>query len=172
MPWYVAKTKRRRESHAAASLERRHVEVYLPLLSKTSSRAGQRAWEVLFPGYLFASLTIPSEEWLAARSAPDIDYFLGCHGHPVALPDDFVPALRARLERTNQAGGMARLQPGARVRITAGPFRYLEAIFERQLSPRGRAEVLVQVLQRMIRVQLPEHHLDSFSAPPDGGGKV
>jgi transcriptional antiterminator RfaH len=160
MPWYVVKSKRRRESHAAASLERAQVEVYLPLLRKPNPRAGQRSWEVLFPNYLFASLTIPSEEWLAARSAPDVDYFLGHQGHPVALPDDFVPALRARLERTNQAGGAVRLQPGARVRITAGPFRYLEAIFERQLSPKGRAEVLVQVLQRMVRVQLPEHHLD------------
>jgi len=160
MPWYVAKTKRRRESHAAAALERRHVEVYLPLLRKTNPRAGQRSWEVLFPNYLFANLTIPSQEWLAARSAPDVDYFLGYQGHPAVLPDDFVPALRARLERTNQDGGMVRLQPGARVRITEGPFRYLQAIFERQLSPRGRAEVLVQVLQRMVRVQLPEHHLD------------
>jgi transcriptional antiterminator RfaH len=159
MPWYVARTKPRKEHLAAAALAKRGVEVYLPMLRKRKQRAGRRECEPLFLGYLFASLEVPSEQWLAARSAPDIAYFLGWRGEPTPLPEDFLPALRARVELANREGGQSRFQPGDRVIITHGPFRYLEAVFNRQLSSSGRSEVLVQLLRRLVPVELPEEHL-------------
>jgi transcriptional antiterminator RfaH len=159
MTWYVARTNPRREHQAAASLSRRGVQVYLPILRK-KARAGRRDWELLFPGYLFARLEIPSAQWLAARSAPDVAYFLGQPDQPSALPDELVDALTARMERVNRDGGPPRFRPGERVAITGGPFRFLEAVFDRQLSADGRSRVLVQLLQRLVPVELPEDHLE------------
>ena len=161
MPWYVARTKPRKELQAAATLTQRGIQVYLPTLRKHKPRAGRRDWEPLFPGYLFAGLDVPSDRWLAARSAPDVAYFLGEQGRPTALPEAFIPELMARVELANHRGGSPRFKPGERVIITDGPFQYLEAIFERTLSASGRSRVLVQILHRLVPAELLEEHLSN-----------
>jgi hypothetical protein len=37
-------------------------------------------------------------------------YFLAHRGQPVALPEDFIPGLRSRLRRINEASGAANIQ--------------------------------------------------------------
>jgi transcription antitermination factor NusG len=97
---------------------------------------------------------------LAARSAPYVNYFLGQRGVPTELPADFVSALRARLDLENSRDRLPRFEPGERVLITNGPFQYLEAIFDRRLSASGRSLVLLQVLNRLVRVDVAEEYLD------------
>ncbi|MBI3971195.1 MAG: hypothetical protein HY332_07880 [Chloroflexi bacterium] len=160
MPWYVAHTKRGEERRAAGILEQRQVQAYLPILRKRKPRAGRRNWEPLFPGYLFANLTVPSEQWLAARSAPGIAYFLGNEGHPTSLPEDFMLGLMARVELANCENPLHRFTAGERVIITDGPFRSMEAIFDRTLSPSGRSRVLMQLLHRLVAIEVPEEYLD------------
>lgn len=159
MLWYVARTKPGKEQHATATLVQRGIEAYLPILRKSRPRAGRRDWEPLFPGYLFARLDVPSEQWLAARSAPDVAYFLGQDGRPTPLSDGFVPTLMARLELANRKGGPPRFQPGQPVVITHGPFHSMDAIFDRSLSASGRSRVLVQLLHRQVPVDLFDEYL-------------
>ena len=158
-PWYVARTKARKEHQAAAALEQRGIKVYLPILRRRRARPGRRDWEPLFPCYIFASLEVPSDQWLQARCAPDVAYFLGDRGRPSALPDGLIGALMARVDLIHQTGGLPRFRPGERVTITRGPFECLEAIFDRSLSPGGRSRVLVQLLHRLVPVELSEEHL-------------
>ena len=159
MSWYVARTKPRKELQAAATLTQRGIQVYLPTLCKHKPRAGRRDWEPLFPGYLFAGLDVHSDQWLMARSAPDIAYFLGQQGRPTALPEGFITELMSRVELANRKDWSPRFKPGERVIITHGPFQYLEAIFDRSLSASGRSRVLVQLLHRLVPTELPEEHL-------------
>jgi transcription antitermination factor NusG len=159
MSWYVARTKPTKEQEAAAALRQRGVEVYLPILRKSKPRPGRRDWEPFFPCYLFASLEVPSDTWLAARCAPYVAYFLGHQGQPTALPEGLMPALTARVELANGHGGLPGFKRGERVIITHGPFRSLDAIFDRSLSADGRSRVLVQTLHRLVPVQLREEHL-------------
>jgi len=164
MPWYVAHTKAGKEQHAAATLAQRGITVYLPKLMKRKPRLGRRDWEPLFPGYLFAHIDVPSQQWLAARSAPDVIYFLGERGQPTALPDELISALAGRLDQANRSGVPARFKPGDRVVIADGPFQYMEAVFDRTLSPSGRSRVLVQLLNRLVPVELSEARLNSAGA--------
>src|SRR4051794_35088471 len=97
MSWYAARVKPGKEQHAAASLAQRGVNTWLPTIKKKKARAGRRDWEPLFPCYLFASLDVPSDQWLAVRAAPFIVYFLGQQGLPAAIPDEFIEALMARV---------------------------------------------------------------------------
>jgi transcription antitermination factor NusG len=154
--WYVARTKPLKEHQAAATLAQRGIEVFLPMLLKSKRRAGRRDREPLFAGYLFASLDISANHWLSARSAPDIAYFLCQDGRPIALPEGFVPALRERVGWINGQRSGAHFLQGDRVTITEGPFQYMDAIFERTLSANGRSRVLIQLLQRLVPVELPE----------------
>ena len=100
MAWYVVRTKPQQESQAAAILEQRGLTVYLPLLKKRKVRAGTRAQDPLFPCYLFAEVEVGTDAWLAARSAPYVNYFLGQRGVPTELPAALVtPYARAWTSR-------------------------------------------------------------------------
>jgi transcription elongation factor/antiterminator RfaH len=164
--WYVARTKPRREVAAAAILAQRGVDVYLPTVSSrrrasTSSRAG----EALFPGYLFAQLDIGTDDWLAARSAPGVAYFLGSgEGAPTPVPNDLIDAIRLRAD---QQAGKARVIPfrqGESVLIKDGPFAGIQAVFDGCLSGRGRVRVLLEIVQRVVPVDLEVHQLGKVAS--------
>jgi transcription antitermination factor NusG len=160
--WYVARTKPLKEQEGAATLASLGAETYVPLLRRVSRRAGRRELGPMFSGYLFARLDVSSDQWLMARSAPGIAYFLGNDSGPTPLPDGFIPSLRERVETTNKSGGPPRFQPGQPVMITHGPFQYLEALFDRTLTSDGRARVLVQIVGRLVPTDLFERDLKAI----------
>lgn len=159
MFWYVARTKRQKELQVATILDRCGVEVYLPFLRNRRHCSGRNGSELMFPCYLFAKLEIPSEKWMIARSAPGISYFLGSHNECSALSDEFMTELIARVESANSCSAGTRFCLGERVVIAYGPFEYLEALFDRRLSPSGRSRVLVEILGRLVPITLPEEYL-------------
>ena len=150
--WYVAQVKPHAEVRAAAVLAQRGLEAFLPLLRRRGRHAGLLG-EPLFRGYLFARLDVAGEEVLVARSAPGVLYLLGERSAPLAVPDGLVAAIRARMVAENQARGAAGYREGEPVRLLAGPFRDLEAVFDRRLNAAGRARVFVELLGRLVPVE-------------------
>jgi transcription antitermination factor NusG len=136
---------------------------FLPILVKLHPRAGRRDWEPLFANYVLVRIEVPSQEWLAVRACPGVVYFLGHHGEPSPLPDDFVPRLRTRLESINRTGGVPAFSRGQRVTIVSGVFSQYDAIFDRRLSPTGRSRVLLNLLHRLVPLDLPEDYLRTAS---------
>ena len=134
----------------------RGAEHYLPVV-RDARNPGRS--EPLFPGYLFCHVEIPSVQWVEIRSLPGIAYVLGVEGRPIPVPDELVEDVRARVERENarRAGGI--YSPGERVRIVEGPFKELDAIFDRRLSASGRSRVLVRLLHRLVPVEIHEASL-------------
>jgi transcriptional antiterminator RfaH len=158
--WYVAKTKAGREAAAAAVLARRDVEVYLPI-APPSPRASRRprARDALFPGYLFVRLALDSDAWLGARSAPGIAYFLGSGDRPSALPDDLIEGIRQRADQRRGERWRSPYEPGDAVVIQHGPFAGIDAVFDSCLTGRGRVRVLLELVQRLVPVDLDVEQL-------------
>lgn len=155
--WYVVRTHPQREAQVETLLALRGVETYLPrLLGRRKDRQGQRLLEPLFPGYLFARLAVPSQEWLASRSAPGVKYFLGtrAQAEPQPVPDALVAEVRARAEERLRRGWLPDLKAGDRVVIDSGPFAGLEAAFDKLLTPKGRSRVFIQMLSRLVPVEI------------------
>ncbi len=169
--WYVAKTKPRREASTSVVLEHRGLGTYFPLIpprrSKTRSHAGgpglAQRLEPLFPGYLFVSLDATTTEWIEARSAPGIVYFLGSDGTPTSVPEALVSEIQLRVAQQQYSSREPTFLPGDRVVITEGPFQGLEAVFDGTLSPSGRSRVLVSIISRLVPV-----HLDIYQLRPYG----
>ncbi|MFN8637433.1 MAG: transcription termination/antitermination NusG family protein [Chloroflexota bacterium] len=160
--WYVARTKMHREVATAHVLAQRGLDVYLPLLPPSSRpRARTVVREPLFPGYLFARLDVYSNAWLSARSAPGIVYFLGGDEAPTAVPDELIEEIRARAEGGSFAQRRPKFVPGQTVVIRHGPFSGLEAIFDSNQSGRGRVRVLLEIVQRLVPVDL---HIDEIAS--------
>ena len=150
--WFVAKTKPHQETQASLVLERRGLESYAPLVPRSPGhRAG--ALESLFPGYLFARLDMRTSQWVEARSAPGVVYFLGGE-MPASVPDELVEEIRQRVARGEYGARRPSFRPGERLRIIRGPLEGLEAVFDGSLSPSGRARVLVSMVSRLVPVTL------------------
>ena len=158
--WYVAKTKAGREGVTAAILTQRGVDAYLPV-APPSRRASRRPTpsEALFPGYLFVRLELESDAWLSVRSAPGIAYFLGDGGRPAVLPDELIEGIRLRTDRHRDARWRPPYQAGDAVVIQHGPFAGVEAVFDSCLTGRGRVRVLLELVQRLVPVDLDASHL-------------
>jgi len=157
--WYVVRTKPRAEAAAAENLRARGLEVYLPRLASAFGRSGTRGGdarlEPLFPGYLFSRLRLPTDYALAAWT-PGVAHLLGRgDGLPAPLDDAVVESLRER------AGGGEILRPrpvlraGAPVEIRSGPFAGLLAVIDRPCSAAGRIQILLDLLRRQTRLELP-----------------
>ncbi len=141
--WVVVRTQVRQEALATEAVAARGLESYFPMLQRG------RSVEPLFPGYLFAQVALGTDDLLRIRSAPGIAYVLPRYAPPVLLEDDLVRALRARA-----AARTPGFQKGDHVIIRRGPFRWLNALFDRRLNASGRVRVLVDFVHRSVVLDL------------------
>jgi len=110
----------------------------------------------MFPGYVFCQ-PAPSQ----------LNAVISCSGAvrvvtfgdgPARVGPEVVAYLRSRAG----AHGIIEIDPvvaGREVTITDGPLRGLAAVVERRLSARQRVLVLLNLLQRQTRVEMPERWL-------------
>jgi transcriptional antiterminator RfaH len=152
--WFAVKAKPRHEVHACQELSRRGIETFLPQIPSPRRPVGARILEPLFPGYFFARLALGTPEWVAARSAPGVAYFLGGRGAPSAVPDHLVEMIRTRATARIQGGWQPPFKRNDRVMIEHGPFAGMAAVFEGALSPAGRVRVLLETINRLVPVDL------------------
>ncbi|SRR5258708_14890304 len=141
--WVVLRTHLRQEALATHSIAARGVESYFPLTTRG------RSVEALFPCYLFAQISQGTDDLLRIRSAPGVAYVLPRDAAPALLPDLLIDALRARVA-TRKAG----FRKGDRVTIRRGPFRWIDAVFDRRLNASGRVRVLLEFVHRSVTVDL------------------
>jgi transcriptional antiterminator RfaH len=146
--WIVLRTQARQEALATQSVAARGLESYFPLLKYG------RSVEPLFPGYLFAQITPGTNDLQRIRSAPGIAYVLPKDAPPALLPNTLIGALRARA-----ASRPPGHQRGDRVTIRRGPFRWLDAVFDRRLNANGRVRVLLRFVNRPVLVDLQTEDL-------------
>jgi transcription antitermination factor NusG len=107
------------------------------------------------PGLLFV-FTDLAEQFSQIVWAPGVKAFVSLGGGPVSVNEGIIEFLRGRegpdgLIRCNQG-----FSESSEVRIVHGPFRGLTAIVEERLPARERVRVLMELLQRTTRVELPE----------------
>jgi len=159
--WYVARLKPRGEARATAILDANGITTYLPRLLRIRGRNARLQTEPLFRGYAFVHLDPESEELLIARCSPGVLYLLG-RGEPTPVPDSLVETIRLRTEVENGERGEVGFRPGERVHIMTEPLRHVEAIFDRALNASGRARVLIQLLGRLVPLEVNLRQLNGI----------
>ena len=153
--WYVARTKPRAEAFAAANLRSKAIEVFFPRLAPRFAHSTAHAAEPLFPGYLFARLSLVRQFHVASWT-PGVAHLLsGADGAPAALDDTVVESLRGRTHDGDVLVPQPAFRAGDSVTIRTGPFAGLLAIIDRPCSGAGRIQILLEVLRRQTRVDLP-----------------
>lgn len=137
------------------------VEVFSPTIRRPAG--GKGGWEPLFPTYLFCLVDPQSADWSDIRWTPGLCYFLGAGEELVPVSNELVAHLKQRVSWWNEAGHVPGFVPGERVVVTNGPFSGLEAIFQRYIPARQRCQVLLQLVGRLTKAELPVEVLRATS---------
>jgi len=116
----------------------------------------------LFPCYLFARLDLDAHGLVPVRWTPGLRRVVAFGDRPVSIPDDVIARLQERVEEVRAAGGLPShdFRPGDRLRITRGPLRGLEVIFQGPMRPSERVRVLLEFLGQLREAEIPVHDLE------------
>ena len=128
--------------------------IWCPRVRERRIICGRRAivTPALFPGYVFVLIEL---QWHAIRRTPYVVRLIMNGEQPARVPDSVLEDLRGR-ERNGVITlppPPPRLRPGARVRVTGGPFRGHMGLVA-GMSPRERVIVLLALLGARQRVEM------------------
>ncbi len=154
--WYVVHTKQHCEEQALAHLGRRGVRAYLPRARRWPRPAVGSGVGPLLPGYLFVHVDLDTQYYSVAW-APGVRRFV-CFDQ--GMPPAVSPAAVTFFQSREDGNGLVKLDDenghGRAVRIARGAFRDLHGVIERRLPERDRVVLLMNFLQRQVRVEVPE----------------
>ena len=145
--WYAIRTRPREEDRAEINLRTWQVQTFAPKLRelRTSGYGGQYVCKPLFSSYIFAHFN-------AGKQLHDINYTRGVQnvvsfaGRPVAIDDNVIVLLRAKVDDDGFIRRDEELQPGDTVRINSGPFKSLVGIFKRRTKDKERVRILLDAM--------------------------
>jgi transcriptional antiterminator RfaH len=149
--WSVVQTESQREPTADRFLQQAGFETYLPMI-----RAAARLVP-LFPGYLFVRLG--EFRWSVVDNTIGVLHLLRSGERPAELRDKIIGDLRG-MERN----GLVRLPKprglhlGDKVRVIRGSFADHVGLHD-GLSSRDRQFILLELLGRQVRVEIPSADL-------------
>lgn len=165
--WYVLYTKPRMERHVGNLLQSKGIETYVPTM-KVTRRHRPTVDRAFFPRYMFARVDLAAIGLSAIRWTPGLTSIVNFGAGPAAVPDEVVALIKARLAEIEEHGYGSPFCSGDRVRITEGPFKDFEAVFERPLSGADRARVLIDLLGRLTACEIELNRLEKATRKRPG----
>jgi transcriptional antiterminator RfaH len=155
--WYLVRTKPQKERWVQDQLKSISEEAFLPLLRSRTRCFGRIITTVkpLFPSYLFAYFNL-QERYFDVKYTAGVHSLVSVGGESVTVPATIIDEIKRRGTEGIVELAPRRLDPGQKIRIVDGPFRDIEAIFDRYLSGSERVAILLDALgASTIRVVLP-----------------
>jgi transcriptional antiterminator RfaH len=155
--WYLVRTKPQKERWVQDQLKNIAPEVFLPMLRSRSRCFGRIMTTVrpLFPCYIFARFNM-QERYFDVKYTAGVHNMVSVGGEPVVVPVTIIDEIKCRGVDGIVELPPRRLDPGQKIRIIDGPFRDIEAIFDRYLSGSERVAILLDAIgASTIRVVLP-----------------
>ena len=179
--WYAAYVKHQHERKAAYLLQRKGVEVLLPLQKVVRQwRDRKKTLSLpLFPSYLFVHSNL-EDKWQILNT-PGIFFLVESQGRASTIPLEEIESIRRLVASGLPAQAHPYLTSGDRVQICAGPLQGLTGILDR-FKNQYRVVINVEVLQKavsievelsnLLRVQMPSNpfaYAASGGAPGEPG---
>ena len=141
-------------------MQRLGIETFCPQL-KQNKLIGQRRLTVtgpLFPGYIFARFNLDTQ-YRAANYAQGVRNVVTFGPDPAIVNDEMIESIKLKLEDGYVTVQRPWFTPGQTIRIQAGPFQGLDAIFEQEMNDQQRVVLLLQMLTYQARVIVNREHV-------------
>jgi transcriptional antiterminator RfaH len=150
--WCCARLQPHHERLGLHCLELNGYVTYFPRLREWRRSHGRRieVRPALFPGYAFIVIEL---QWHTARRTVGTLGLIMDGNRPARVPDAVITEIRSRERNGLVELPRHELAVGDRVRVTQGPMRGLDGLYEGQ-RPRERVLVLLAVLGACRRVEL------------------
>ena len=156
--WYAMRSKPRKEEALWRQVKSKDIEVYFPRLRVNPVNPRSRKWVPYFPGYLFIQVDLEEVGRSALQWMPYSIGLVNFGGEPAPVQEHLIHEIRKRVDKITAAGGelFDGLKPGETIRISDGPFKGYEAIFDTRLPGTERVRVLLELIdnQRQVPVEL------------------
>ncbi len=153
MNWYAVYTKSKAEDAVVNLLNQAGIETLNPKLRTSKFWRGRYSERVeqLFPCYIFAFFD-------AERQTHLINYTRGvryvvCRESPLTVPPEIIAAIVERTEDGFVTPVIEEFRKGERVQIKEGPFKDFYGVFERNVTGKKRAMILLETLYCHVEVE-------------------
>ena len=153
--WCAVYTKAHSETLAEVALRQKGIVTFYPKLALPKSAKRNRQLVALFPNYLFVRLDLSSNEPGFVTWCPGVKRLLNIDGAPAIVDNSAVSFLMDQATPDATITACSNLRAGQEVIIEHGPFDGLVGIIERPPNARGRVKVLLQLLNRPTKVEVP-----------------
>ena len=153
--WHVLYAKSHSERQVANALQARGFQVYLPLIPVARPRSDRPRTRPYFPGYLFVLYDLDGLGISQLIYTPGLKSLVTFGDEPATTRGCRFGAYSPRTGKTPCAGtnkerSYARGDP---VEIMADPFREIEAIFDRRLTPDARVRASFCAILKSMATQ-------------------
>lgn len=162
--WYALFVKSRHEFVTSEQLQKRGVEVFLPLISKTR-RWSDRNKSVrfpLFPGYIFVHVRPSAETFLnIVRAHGTVSFVTQEPGRPTQVDPQEIQSLQLMLDAGSNLDIYPHLCEGTRVCVKQGPLKGAEGILMKK-DDQQTFHVNINILGRSIGMTINPEDLDQM----------
>jgi transcriptional antiterminator NusG len=151
--WYAIWTRSRHEKLVRDQLQQKHVEVFLPTITKWSrwkDRKKQIEWP-LFPGYCFARFD--AEARLPVLKCEGVVTIVGIEGQPSPIPPIEIDSIRQLIDSELAFDPCPLIKEGMMVEVKAGPLKGVVGRLVRKGS-HARLVLSVDLIGQAVSVEV------------------
>lgn len=162
--WYALYTRHQHEKMVDQVLTNKGFDTFLPLYATTHNwKDRTKALTLpLFPCYVFLKGGI--ERRLQILTTPGIYGLVSSAGHPAAIPDMEIEAIRRVVESGARMEAHPFLKCGNWVRVKSGPLAGIQGILVRKKST-SRLVLSVEILGTAAAIEVAGFQVEAVSAP-------
>jgi transcriptional antiterminator RfaH len=153
--WFAVYTKPQKEEYAYVNLRQRRIDTFFPKLCLPKASKRNKQIVPLFPNYLFVHCEMISEEYGNIVWCPGVKRLVSFNGTPAIVDDSIVEFLMGQTGTDGVIAARCNVEVGQKISITGGPFDGLIGIIQEPPNARGRVKVLMQLLNRETKVDVP-----------------
>ena len=164
--WYVLRSKPNKEDALFQLTRSRGFKVYYPRLRVKPKNPRSRHVRPFFPGYMFIHIDFKGEGQSRFNWLPHSRGLVAFGNDPGRVPDSIILAMQKRVDEINSIDPdpFSEWKHGDKAVIREGAFEGFEAIFDRGLSGKQRARVLMKFLSgQWVRTEVDVHLLEKRS---------
>jgi transcriptional antiterminator RfaH len=154
--WYAVYSKPQKEELAQFHLRLKSVETFFPRLLLPKFSRKRKRIVPLFPSYLFVHISL-TREYYTVLWSPGVKYFVSFNNIPVRLDDAVAEYIMRQADSNGIITARSDLKVGQEIRVCGGSFDGLMGMLLEAPDAKGRVKVLMKLLSRETKVELPIH---------------
>ena len=152
--WFAVWTRSRHEQVVREQLERKHIEAFLPTVTRWSrwkDRKKKVDWP-LFPGYCFARFD-PADT-LPVLKCTGVVNIISVEGRPAAIPESELDSIRTLVASELQYDPCPLVREGQMVQVTHGPLKGVIGRLVRKDAQHARLVLSVDLIGQGVSVEV------------------